>query len=57
MSRKDFELIAQVLKEQKVALECVKAMAHALATTNTRFDYWRFVHAAYHGKLDVQKGA
>ena len=51
MSRKDFELIAKVLRESKdvlppALLEVIaERFACALATTNGRFDWQRFVRA------------
>lgn len=47
MSRKDFELIASVLKEEKAAWELVLRMAERLATTNPRFDRRKFIERAY----------
>lgn len=46
MSRKDFELIAQVLKRNKASKELVEDMAVALGSTNPRFHKLRFMDAA-----------
>jgi hypothetical protein len=46
MSRKDFKLIAEVLKKNKASDELIQQMASALATTNPRFDRSRFFNAA-----------
>lgn len=53
MTRKDFELIADVMKRTRPAsakereqwMKTVSAMAYSLASTNSRFDHDRFVRA------------
>jgi hypothetical protein len=54
MSRKDFKLIAEVLKKNKASDELIQQMASALATTNPRFDRSRFFNAA---KYEEEKKA
>lgn len=46
MSRKDFKLIAEVLRRNRASDELINQMASALATTNPRFDRSRFYNAA-----------
>lgn len=46
MTRRDFQLIAQVFKEQAAPRPLVEAMARVLRTTNPRFDHDRFVSAS-----------
>ena len=46
MTRKDFELIAGVLKDTKAGPDVIIGMAEALTTTNPRFDVQRFVSAS-----------
>ena len=45
MTRKDFNLIAQVLKQSNAPLELVSNFAQELAKTNPGFDSERFVKA------------
>lgn len=46
MTRKDFELIASVLRESQAWNETILNMADALADTNPRFDRERFLVAS-----------
>lgn len=45
MTRKDFELIAKALEESNAPDSTVARVGQALATTNPRFDYLKFVEA------------
>ena len=45
MTRRDFELIAGVLRETNATPEQAQAFASALAATNPRFDRERFLSA------------
>jgi len=45
MTRKHFQLIADVLRDSGAAADLVFAMADALATTNPNFDRDRFLEA------------
>ena len=46
MSKKDFELIAAVLKRQGATQEMIEAFAAELASTNPMFNKRRFILAA-----------
>ena len=46
MTRKDFELIAEILCETNTTIDVVKVWAERLASTNPRFDRDRFILAA-----------
>lgn len=46
MTRKDFRLIADALKNARATDRVVAEMASSLATTNPRFDRSRFIDAA-----------
>ena len=46
MTKKDFELIAGVLKDTSATRETALAIGQALATTNPRFDIVLFMDAA-----------
>jgi len=54
MTRKHFELVADVLREQDASIAMVHAMAAALATTNPNFNKFMFstraVAATYYPK-------
>ena len=45
MSRKDYRIIAEALKESKAPLDVVNAMARALKADNPNFDYGKFWNA------------
>lgn len=49
MTRRDFQLIARVLRANKAPLPLVQAMAGSLRHTNPRFDFDRFVREAHGG--------
>jgi hypothetical protein len=53
MSRKDYILIVQVLKETKASQETIKQMASKLATTNPLFNKDRFIKASTYEKVLV----
>ena len=46
MTKKDFQLIADILLETNASLELVRTVAKKLETTNPRFDQDRFILAA-----------
>ena len=54
MTRKHFELVADVLREQGASIRMINAMAAALATTNPNFNKFMFstraVAATYYPK-------
>ena len=50
MTRKDFELIAEVLRESKANDGVIQAFADALRYTNPAFDKKRFVGACKEGE-------
>jgi len=54
MTKKDFELVADVLREEDAGLHVVHAMAVALASTNPKFNRFMFatraVAATYYPK-------
>ena len=54
MTKKDFELVADVLREEDAGLHVVHAMAAALASTNPKFNRFMFatraVAATYYPK-------
>lgn len=46
MTRRDFQLLARVLAENRAPRPLVEAMARALRGTNPRFDHDRFMRAS-----------
>ena len=42
MTRKHFEMVADVLREQNASIAMINAMAEALATTNPNFNEFIF---------------
>jgi hypothetical protein len=45
MTKKDYIMIAKILKEQKASYELVEQLSEIFSKANSKFDYWKFRNA------------